>query len=62
MTLVKFNSDVFPYCKGDVVRLEGDDKARVDKVAKARKLENVYSEVKAEKKAAEKPAEKAADK
>lgn len=43
MGLVKFNADVTPYMKGDVVRLEGDEKKRVEKVVKERNLENAFS-------------------
>ncbi len=36
--LVKFVADVFPYCKGDIVRLTEDEVKRVLKEAKARGL------------------------
>lgn len=35
-------ADVFPYCKGDVVRLEDDVRAEVDKVAKSRDIKKAY--------------------
>jgi hypothetical protein len=42
--VVTFLQDVYPYCKGDVRRLETTVLAEIDKVAKARKLGSVYSE------------------
>lgn len=39
--LVKFNVDIYPYCKGDVVNLSNDEQAR--------DIETPYVEVKAEK-------------
>ncbi len=42
MALVTFQADVFPYCKGDVVELSGDEKKRVDEDAKGRNLECPY--------------------
>lgn len=47
--LVKFNTDIYPYCKGDVVNLSNDEQARVDEAVKARDIETPYVEVKAEK-------------
>lgn len=47
--LVKFNVDIYPYCKGDVVNLSNDEQARVDEAVKARDIETPYVEVKAEK-------------
>lgn len=55
--LVKFNVDIYPYCKGDVVNLSNDEQARVDEAVKARDIETPYVEVKA-KKAEEKVEEK----
>lgn len=52
--LVKFKADIYPYCKGDVVKLDGGEKARVDEAAEARDITTPYVEVKAEEKAAEK--------
>ena len=52
--LVKFKADIYPYCKGDVVKLTQDEKARVDEAAEARDIAVPYVEVKAEEKAAEK--------
>ena len=52
--LVKFKADIYPYCKGDVVKLTQDEKARVDEAAEARDIATPYVEVKAEEKAAEK--------
>jgi hypothetical protein len=46
MVLVKFNADVTPFMKGDVVRLEGAEKKRVDAAVKERGLENAYSDYK----------------
>lgn len=56
--LVKFNVDIYPYCKGDVVKLDKGEKARVDEVAEARDIATPYVEVKADEKAEEKAAEK----
>lgn len=42
MTVVTFNEDIFPHTKGSVVDLDDDEKARVDQVAKARKIEKPY--------------------
>lgn len=42
-TLVTFNDDVFPYVKGDVVKLDAEEKARVDAMAKQRNLSNPYT-------------------
>lgn len=36
MAVVKFEADVFPYCKGDVVDLNADQQKHVDAVAKER--------------------------
>lgn len=47
--LAKFNTDIYPYCKGDVVNLSNDEQARVDEAVKARDIETPYVEVKAEK-------------
>lgn len=47
--LVKFNTDIYPYCKGDVVNLSNDEQVRVDEAVKARDIETPYVEVKAEK-------------
>lgn len=47
--LVKFNTDIYPYCKGDVVNLSNDEQVRVDEAVKARDIETPYLEVKAEK-------------
>ena len=52
--LVKFNVDIYPYCKGDVVKLDKGEKARVDEAAEARDITTPYVEVKANEKAAEK--------
>jgi hypothetical protein len=40
--LVKFNADVFPYCKGDIRRLTKKELAQVDKAATARDLGKAY--------------------
>lgn len=56
--LVKFNVDIYPYCKGDVVKLDKGEKARVDEAAEARDIATPYVEVKADEKAEEKAAEK----
>lgn len=45
MAIVKFNADISPYMTGDVVRLEGDEKKRVDEAAKDRNLKDAYSTV-----------------
>ena len=52
--LVKFNVDIYPYCKGDVVKLDKGEKARVDEAAEARDIATPYVEVKAEEEASEK--------
>ncbi len=44
--LVQFIIDVFPYCKGDIVRLVPDEIKRVLAEAKARGLSKVYKLVK----------------
>lgn len=36
MSLVEFTSDVYPYCKGDIVKLEGKEQKLVDELAEAR--------------------------
>lgn len=46
MGLVKFNVDVSPYMKGDVVKLDKDELKRVDKVTEERGVDNAYSEYK----------------
>lgn len=52
--LVEFKTDIYPYCKGDVVKLDKDEKKRVDEAAEARDIAEPYVEVKAEVKAEEK--------
>lgn len=42
MTLVTFNADIYPYCKGDVVNLTAKELSAVDKVAKGRSIEKPY--------------------
>lgn len=42
MPLVTFQSDAFPYVKGDVVDLDSAELARVDAVAKLRDLDSPY--------------------
>lgn len=42
-TLVTFNADIFPYCRGDVVALTNDELKRVDKVAADRNVEEPYT-------------------
>lgn len=55
--LVKFKADIYPYCKGDVVKLDKGEKARVDEAAEARDIATPYVEVNVDEKA-EKAAEK----
>lgn len=52
--LVEFKTDIYPYCKGDVVKLDEAEKARVDEAAEARDIAVPYVEVKAEKEKTEK--------
>ena len=54
---VTFVTDIYPYCLGDVVVLDDKELARVDDVAKARKVKayNVFAEAVVETKD-EKPA------
>lgn len=41
-TLVTFNKDVYPYCRGDVVRLNAVQLAAVDESAKRNNIEQPY--------------------
>lgn len=43
MAVVTFNTDVFPYTKGDTVKLSDEEKKRVDEVVKARNLKDAYT-------------------
>src|SRR3954469_10771049 len=45
---VTFLADVYPYCVGDVVVLDDDQLAAVDKIAKARKVKAYVAGAKAE--------------
>lgn len=49
MSVVTFQTDVFPYNKGDVVELTADEKARVDEVAKLRNVKAYVAGDKSEK-------------
>ena len=49
MALVKFTNDIYPYCTGDVVKIEGAEKERVDKTIADRGVDG-YKVVKAESK------------
>ena len=40
--LVKFNHDIYPYVKGDVVNLEKDALAEIDTIAKKRDIDTPY--------------------
>lgn len=43
MTVVTFNEDIYPYCKGDVVELSADAKKAVDATAKLRGINSPYT-------------------
>jgi hypothetical protein len=43
MAVVTFNLDVYPYCKGDTVKLSDEEKKRVDEAVKARNLQDAYT-------------------
>lgn len=43
MGLVKFNTDVTPYMKGDVVKLDKAELKRIDKIVEERGVDNAYS-------------------
>lgn len=42
--LVTFNADFYPYVYGDVVKVDTDELKRIDKVAKARGIDEPYTE------------------
>lgn len=39
MTLVKFKSDIYPYCTGDIVKIEGEEKKKIDETIESRGVE-----------------------
>lgn len=43
MTLVIFNADLFPHCKGDVVEISDEEKKDIDALVKVRGVQSPYA-------------------